>query len=99
MIPPVTSSPIRAIESIEMPRTQGASGGNAFGKVLEAAVDRVELSRDSAQQSVQKFMTGEEGELHNTILQVQRAELEFEFALQVKNKIVQAYQEVMHMQI
>ena len=98
MIPPVTSSPIRAIESIAMPQTQG-SGGNAFGKVLEAAVDRVELSRDSAQQSVQKFMTGEEGELHNTILQVQRAELEFEFALQVKNKIVQAYQEVMHMQI
>jgi flagellar hook-basal body complex protein FliE len=82
-----------------MPRAQGAASGSAFGQVLEAAVDRVELSRDSAQQSVQKFMTGEEGELHNTILQVQRAELEFEFALQVKNKIVQAYQEVMHMQI
>jgi flagellar hook-basal body complex protein FliE len=99
MIPPVTSSSIRAVESVAMPQTQGASGDNAFGKVLEAAVDRVELSRDTAQQSVQKFMTGEEGELHNTILQVQRAELEFEFALQVKNKIVQAYQEVMHMQI
>ena len=99
MIPPVTSSPIRAIESVAMPQTQGATGDSAFGKVLEAAVDRVELSRDTAQQSVQKFMTGEEGELHNTILQVQRAELEFEFALQVKNKIVQAYQEVMRMQI
>ncbi|WP_321470672.1 flagellar hook-basal body complex protein FliE [uncultured Paludibaculum sp.] len=105
MIPPVTSM-------ANIPGIDGASGlgstrsvqptGPAspeFGNMLEAAIDRVELSRNTAQDAVKQFVSGDEGEIHSTVMAVQRAELDFELALQVKNKVVSAYQEIMRMQI
>lgn len=99
MIPPISgASGIRQIDSlVSQPTTKAPAA--SFGNVLEAVIDKVELSRSNAQESVQRFVGGEEDELHSTILSVQRAEIEFELALQVKNKVVQAYQEIMRMQI
>jgi flagellar hook-basal body complex protein FliE len=48
---------------------------------------------------VQQFLTGENEELHTTILATQKAELAFELGLQVRNKVVDAYQEIMKMQM
>jgi len=44
-------------------------------------------------------MSGEGDDLHSTILASQRAELEFQMFMQVRNKVVSAYQEVMKMQL
>ena len=44
-------------------------------------------------------MTGESQDLHTTIIAVQKADLSFQMMMQVRNKIVQAYQEIMHMQV
>ena len=44
-------------------------------------------------------MSGEGVDLHSTILASQRAELEFQMFMQVRNKVVSAYQEVMKMQL
>ena len=99
MIPPINgASAIRQIDPLISQPTTKPPAAN-FGNVLESVIDRVELSRTNAQESVQRFVKGEEDELHSTILTVQRAEMEFELALQVKNKVVQAYQEIMRMQI
>lgn len=99
MIPPINgASGIRQIDPLISQPTTKPPAAN-FGNVLESVIDRVELSRTNAQESVQRFVKGEEDELHSTILSVQRAEMEFELALQVKNKVVQAYQEIMRMQI
>lgn len=99
MIPPISgASGIRQIDPlISQPTSQPPA--TSFGSVLESVIDKVELSHSNAQESVQRFVGGQEDELHSTILSVQRAEMEFEFALQVKNKVVQAYQEIMRMQI
>jgi len=59
----------------------------------------VELSHNEANQSVQSFLSGEGEDLHSTILSVQRAGLEFDMLMQVRNKVVSAYQEVMRMQM
>ena len=70
-----------------------------FKKVLEEVIDRVEGFRQAADQSVGKFLAGEDEDLHETVLAVQRSEMAFELFLQVRNKVVQAYQEVMRMQV
>ncbi|HOL73838.1 MAG TPA: flagellar hook-basal body complex protein FliE [Bryobacteraceae bacterium] len=97
------SSPISAITSITLPSAvQGpaeASRPGAFQAALESAINKVENLRDTAAQNIERFLAGEGGELHSTILAVQRAELAFEMFLQVRNKVVQAYQEIMRMQI
>ncbi len=105
MIPPVTSmANIAGIDNISgMGSTsQVTSTGPVspeFGNLLEAAIDRVELSHNTAETAVNQFVSGEENEIHSTVMAVQRAELDFELALQVKNKVVSAYQEIMRMQI
>ena len=74
----------------------GKAGG--FSSLLEGAIQSVEQPRNEANQAVQKLLSGDE-ELHNVALATQKAELEFEFGLQVRNKVVSAYQEVMRMQM
>jgi flagellar hook-basal body complex protein FliE len=44
-------------------------------------------------------VTGENQDLHSTILATQRASLDFDLLLQMRNKVVQSYQEVMRMQL
>jgi len=96
-IAPITS--IRLPEAIQAPAQASQSG--VFKSMLDAAIHHVESNsaQTEAAQSVDKFLSGESEELHSTALAVQRAELEFEMFLQVRNKVVQAYQEIMRMQM
>jgi len=93
-------TPIAPIAVPEMGSTSGATGsgnGISFKDVLGNAIQSVESARSGADQMVTKFLSGEGEDLHSTILASQRAELEFQMFLQVRNKVVSAYQEVMRM--
>ena len=74
-----------------------AGGGNSFKNILNNAIGEVEGSRSDASKSVEQFLSGNGGDLHSTILATQRAELEFQMFMQVRNKVVSAYQEIMKM--
>jgi flagellar hook-basal body complex protein FliE len=97
------TSPISNITPIPMPGSitpPGASGGSGeFQKVLEGTINTLQSLQNDADTSVQKFLTGENEELHTTVLATQRAEMAFELGLQVRNKVVSAYQEIMKMQL
>lgn len=73
--------------------------GTGFRGVLENVIDQVEQSRANAEQLSNQFTAGGAEELHSVALSTQRAELEFELTLQVRNKVVSAYQEIMRMQV
>ncbi len=88
-------NPIRTEPVAPATRTSESS----FKDVLSSAIAEVEGSRTAANKSVDQFLAGEGGDLHSTILAGQRAELEFQLFLQVRNKVVSAYQEVMRMQM
>jgi len=94
-------SPIRfpAPPAVELRPASGASASGAFGDVFKDAVQTVEKMGANASGGVQRFLAGEGGELHQVALDAQRAQLAFELFLQVRNKVVEAYQEVMRSQI
>ena len=75
------------------------AGAGNFGDVFAEAVGKVEQYRQQANLSVARFLSGDGEDLHRVALETQRAELAFEMFLQVRNKVVQAYQEVMRMQV
>jgi flagellar hook-basal body complex protein FliE len=77
----------------------GGSSGAAFQDVLTGAINQVEAFGKEAAASTQRFLSGEGEELHTTIMAAQRAELSFDLFLQVRNKVVSAYQEIMKMQM
>jgi flagellar hook-basal body complex protein FliE len=97
MINPITPIAPTAIEGLAALQPAGRPG--EFQSLLKNAIQVVETNRIAANQAVQGFMTGEGGELHTTILATQKAELSLELFLQVRNKVVQAYQEIMRTQI
>lgn len=77
--------------------TSASSG--SFQSMLEGMIGSVEQSQAQAQQAAESFLTGGNEELHSVALASQRAELQFDLFLQVRNKAVSAYQEIMRMQL
>lgn len=75
------------------------AGAADFQGILKDAIQRVESSRASANEAVEQFVTGENQDLHSIVLKTQRASLDFDLLLQVRNKVVQSYQEIMRMQL
>jgi flagellar hook-basal body complex protein FliE len=98
-------APITPVPLISLPQTapvdaSGSTGGTgAFQSMLEGMIGRVEQSSTQAQQAAQNFLSGGDEELHSVALAAQRADLQFNLFLQVRNKAVSAYQEVMRMQV
>jgi flagellar hook-basal body complex protein FliE len=87
-LPPV-SSPVNA----------GGSSGTGFSSVLADAIGRVDQFQQKAQSSIGKFLGGEDEEVHTVALATQQAAMSFDLFLQMRNKVVSAYQEVMRMQM
>ena len=96
-------SPISPVTPVALPEAGPISGAGAksgdFQAMLQSYVGRVQKTQDLAQHSVDSFLAGSGEELHSVALATQRAALEFEMFLQVRNKVVSAYQEVMKMQV
>jgi len=63
------------------------------------AVESLEDSQKVSEQEVAKAVSGETQDLHRTIIAMQTADLGFQFALQVRNKLVSAYEEIMRIQV
>jgi len=97
---PVSLNPIASIPPLAPDQISPApAGGSGFRGVLENAIQTVETSQNTSSQAVENFLSGEGGELHSTILAVQRASLSFDLFLQVRNKVISAYQEIMRMHV
>src|ERR1700730_14163003 len=74
-----------------------SDSGGSFGSVVRDAVENLGQSQKAAEQEVAKAVTGESPDLHRTIIALQTADLGFQFALQVRNKVIGAYEEIMRM--
>src|SRR3981189_1769537 len=96
---PFPISPIGPSIAFPTPPAAGAKKDAGFGSILQDAMGQVGQLNQAASKSVESFLSGEGDDLHKTIMSTQRAELAMELFLQVRNKVVQAYQEVMRMQV
>lgn len=96
-VTPIT--PISWPKIPEMVRTQAPSGGEGFQAAMKDALGTVnDLGQESARVTG-RFLNGEAEEIHSVIMAEQKASISFDLFLQVRNKVVQAYQEVMRMQV
>jgi flagellar hook-basal body complex protein FliE len=97
---PAPTSPLSSAPSFGSSAIGNQSiGGSSFSDILSGAINEVEGARADANQSVANFLSGNGDDLHSTILSSQRADLEFQMFMQVRNKVVSAYQEIMKMQM
>ena len=96
----MTITPIRfPIPQIAIDPPKAAGSSDVFGQALTEAISKVESFQQNAKLSVDKFLSGEGEELHQVALKTQQAQLSFDLFLQMRNKVVAAYQEVMRLQV
>ena len=77
------------------PEAKGS--GNFLDSIREAVTD-VDAQQQDAQQRVTDLLLGRGEDVHTAMLSVERAELSFQLMMQLRNKVVAAYQEVARMQ-
>ena len=78
----------------------GAVSGQDFAALLKSAVDEVNSAQMDAKQLSRQFELGDaDVNLQDVVLSLQKASLSFQTMVQVRNKLVSAYQEIMNMQV
>lgn len=80
------------------PESSAAGAPAPFSDLLTDAVGQVNQLESQAQSAVEGLMTGAGVDVHQAMIATQKADMAFEMALAVRNKAVQAYQQVMGMQ-
>jgi len=94
---------ITSIQAAAIPFIQAAgpaqSTAGSFQSVLSDAIGRVDQFQQNSQNAIGKYLSGEDEEVNKVALATQNAETRFELFLQVRNKVISAYQEVMRMQM
>lgn len=84
----------------EEPRVPAVGGGSAsatptsFGQALKDAVVEVNRAQLSAEEAARSFATGKTKDVTTTMLEVERANVTFQLMLQVRNRLLEAYQEI-----
>jgi len=91
-------SPVRILPAeIGVPRAR-APEASKFMETFQQTMDQVQGAQSDAQGQVADLLSGNGADLHRAMIAVEKADLSFQLMMQVRNKIVAAYQEVSRMQ-
>jgi len=76
-----------------------ATRGLSFGELLEQAFEAANRAQWEVEQAAQKLATGEIEELHQVTILAEKANLSLQLMIALRNKVIEAYQEISRMQI
>lgn len=83
---------------VQLDVRQPSTGRSEFFNTLEGAMDKVQEVQSGADQQVSSVLQGNGQDLHSAMVAVEKADLTFQMMMQVRNKIVSAYQTISQMQ-
>lgn len=88
----------RQLEDISLKNkvnTNDENNGQTFSSVLQSAINGVNNDQLKAEESISNMVSGKETSLHNTLISLEKADVSFKMMMQVRSKLMQAYQEIM----
>ena len=77
----------------------GEGGAKSFADTLKEAVSSVNAAQKESDVKMQELATGKTHNIHDVMLSAEKADISLRLMTQVRNKIIEAYQEVMKMQV
>lgn len=86
-------------EGDELPDLEAVTGGRSFGETLQKAIDSVDQSQEVANEKISAFVAGEEQNLHEVMISMNEAKLQFELMSEVRSRGLEAYQNLMQTRI
>jgi flagellar hook-basal body complex protein FliE len=81
------------------PTGVGAAGGASFGDTLAKAVDAVNTLQWEAQGGARSLADGTAANLHDVTIALEQANIALQLTATVRNKVIEAYQEIMRLQV
>lgn len=93
------TSGITPIPDVAPAGSAGTSGASEFLDSLKSTIGKVNDTQLEAGRTVDALMTGETQDLHRTMVALQQADVSFQLMMQIRNKLVAAYEEIQRMQV
>jgi flagellar hook-basal body complex protein FliE len=99
-IAPIHAANPASVQPVALPSTApNAQAGELFQNIFSTAVNTVENMQSNAGKAIQDLLSGANEDVHTPIIAAQEANLSFQLFMQVRNKVVSAYQSLMGMQL
>jgi len=93
-------TPLTALPgTVAPPSSPGSAAGATFTRLIDQMLSHVHEQQAKADTAVNDLVLGRTDNLHNVMLSVANAELSFRMILEIRNRLTEAYQEIMRMQV
>lgn len=77
----------------------GRPGGDPFADLMKSELQQVNHQHQHADEMVKQLVEGQTDNIHGVVLSVAKADLAFRMMLEIRNRVIDSYQEVMRMQV
>ncbi len=91
--------PLSAALNLPAPGVARPDDSKSFGAMLKETINEVNKYQLDADKAVEDLATGRNKNIHETMIAISQADLAFRMTMQVRNKVVDAYQEIMRMSV
>lgn len=88
----ISASPLRGKQSLLIKE-------NSFGDILKRSIGEVNQLQKNADHAIRELTTGKKKDIHETMIALEKADVSFQLMMQVRNKVIEAYQEINRMQV
>lgn len=95
------SSPIQQIQKLQERTDPTFDNKNVatFEETVKKFIEDVNEAQRYAGETVDRFMTGEIKDIHDVMIAVEKAGTSFELIMEIRNRMIEAYHEIMRMQV
>lgn len=90
---------VAGLRARESGRATDVKGDGSFATMLKDSLSQVNQLQQDAADAKSAYAIGEKANLHDTMIAIEQADVSFRMLMQVRNRIVEAYQEILRMQV
>lgn len=98
MINPISISPVQMNSTLPTKATPGAQG-SGFGDILQESIAAVNQKAQESAALSEGLVSGQHSNIHETMIAMEESSISFRMLAKVQNKVVDAYREVMRLQL
>ena len=88
-----------ATNNLQIAREGAKVTDKSFGEILNNAINEVDAAEKNSVDMINKLATGEVDNIHEVFIASQKADLTLNMAIEVKNRVVEAYKEILRLQL
>jgi len=102
MVNPISNlapaQPLAPLAPLHAPQSP-VSGGKGFSTILAENLGEVQRLQDEAERSVERLLTGQSDDVNEVLTAANKAGIAFDLLMEVRNKLVRAYEEIQQMRV